>query len=219
IVRGAAEIADEDPRELALAKITEIARGTINSEDDAAMVVERVAAAVGLSTTLFPVPELFWGIRKLLEAIASRRPLVAIVDDIHVAAPTFLELLDHLLDAVHGAPILLLTTARHELLDTRAEWAEGHEAEQIVLEPLSADDAGAIIEQLLDGLEGSVQRRIVAAAEGNPLYVEQITAMLVESGAIRRDGVSWVATMATGDIEIPPTIQALVAARLDALHD
>ena len=100
-------------------------------------IIDRVGAAIGLSTTQFPGPELFWGIRKLLEAIASRRPLVAIVDDIHVAAPTFLELLDHLLDAVHGSPILLLATARHELLETRTEWAEGHEDESVVLEPLS----------------------------------------------------------------------------------
>ena len=118
IVRSAARINDEDPLEVALGKIAEIARGAVGSSDDPTAVADRVAAAIGLSTTQFPGPELFWGIRRLLEAIASRRPLVAIVDDIHVAAPTFLELLDHLLDAVHGAPILLLTTARHELLET-----------------------------------------------------------------------------------------------------
>ena len=146
-----------------------------------------------------PGPELFWGIRKLLEAIASRRPLVAIVDDIHVAAPTFLELLDHLLDAVHGSPILLLATARRELLETRTEWAEGHEDESIVLEPLSADESDAIIGELLGGLEAPVRRRIVGAAEGNPLYVEQITAMLVETGAIRREGDGWVATSVRRD--------------------
>ncbi len=218
IVRGAAEIADEDPRELALAKITDIARGTINSEEDAVMVVERVAAAVGLSTTPFPVPELFWGIRKLLEAIASRRPLVAIVDDIHVAAPTFLELLDHMLESVTGSPILLLTTARRELLETRTEWAEAHEYNQMILDPLSADEADSIVARLLGGLEGPVRERITSAAEGNPLYVEQIAAMLIETGAIRQEGDTWVAATTSGAIDIPPTIQALVAARLDALR-
>ncbi len=158
IVRSAARINDEDTLEVALGKITEIARGAVGSSDDPTAVADRVAAAIGLSTTQFPGPELFWGIRRLLEAIASRRPLVAIVDDIHVAAPTFLELLDHLLDAVHGAPILLLTTARHELLDTRAEWAEGHEAEQILLGPLPAEDADAIVDQLLGGLDAARPR-------------------------------------------------------------
>ena len=219
IVRNAAGIGDEDPREVALDKIAAITRDATGRAEDPAAIVDRVGAAIGLSATQFPGPELFWGIRKLLEAIASRRPLVAIVDDIHVAAPTFLELLDHLLDAVHGSPILLLTTARRELLESRTEWAEGHEAEQVLLEPLSADDSGAIIEQLLGGLEPSVQQRIVAAAEGNPLYVEQITAMLVETNAIRREGEAWVATLSSGEIDIPPTVQALVAARLDALRD
>ncbi len=140
------------------------------------------------------------------------------MDDIHVAAPTFLELLDHLLDAVQGAPILLLTTARHELLEARSEWAESHQAERLVLGPLSAGDADAILEQLLGGLDTSVRQRIVAAAEGNPLYVEQITSMLVETGALRREGSDWVATISSHELEIPPTVQALVAARLDALH-
>ena len=113
IVRNAAGYGDEDSREEALGKILDIARGTSDGTDDPAAIVDRVASAIGLSTTPFPAPELFWGIRKLLESIANRRPLVAIVDDIHVAAPTFLELLDHLTDGVarladpaahHGAP-------------------------------------------------------------------------------------------------------------------
>jgi len=218
IVRSAAGISDEDPVDVAISKIAGIARSAGGRIDDPDGIVDRVAAAIGLSTTQYPGPELFWGIRKLLEAIASRRPLVAIIDDIHVAAPTFLELLDHLLDAVHGAPILLLTTARHELLEARTEWAEGHEAERMLLEPLSPDDADAILDQLLGGLDVSVRRRIVAAAEGNPLYVEQITSMLVETGALRREGGDWVATTSSGEIDIPPTIQALVAARIDALR-
>jgi class 3 adenylate cyclase/tetratricopeptide (TPR) repeat protein len=217
IVRGAAGIADEDPREVALAKITDIARRVMDSGDDPAMVVDRVAAAIGLSTTAFPGPELFWGIRKLLEAIAARRPLVAIVDDIHVAAPTFLELLDHLLESVHGSPILLLTTARRELLETRGEWAEAHEYDHMILDPLSADESDSIVARLLGGLDASVRDRITTAAEGNPLYVEQITAMLVETGAIRQEGDAWVASSTSNEIDIPPTIQALVAARLDAL--
>jgi len=218
IVRSAAGISDEDPREVALEKIARIARRATGDSEDPAPIIDRVGAAIGLSTTQFPGPELFWGIRRLLEAIASRRPLVAIVDDIHVAAPTFLELLDHLLDAVHGSPILLLATARRELLETRTEWAESHEDEAVILEPLSADESDAIVGELLTGLEETVRRRIVGAAEGNPLYVEQITAMLVETGAIRRDGNAWVAT-SSNEIEIPPTVQALVAARLDALQN
>ena len=217
IVRSAAGINDEDPLEEALDKIARVARSVAGDADDPLAVADRVAAAIGLSTAQFPGPELFWGIRKLLEAIASHRPLVAIVDDIHVAAPTFLELIDHLLEAVRGAPILILASARHELLDARAEWAETHEASQIMLEPLSPDEADSVVDHLLGGLDASVRTRILAAAEGNPLYVEQITSMLVETGAVRRDGDGWVAMTSSEDLDIPPTVEALVAARLDAL--
>jgi predicted ATPase len=218
IVRSAAGINDEDPLDVALGKIAIIARGSGGLGDETSAVADRVAAAIGLSTAQYPGPELFWGIRRLLEAIASRRPLVAIVDDIHVAAPTFLELIDHLLDTVHGAPILMLATARHELLETRVEWSEGHEDEQIVLGPLTSDDADAIVDQLLGALDPAVRARILTAAEGNPLYVEQISSMLVETGALRRDGDRWIATTSSEEIAIPPTVEALVASRLDALQ-
>jgi class 3 adenylate cyclase/tetratricopeptide (TPR) repeat protein len=218
IVRSAAGINDEDPLDIALGKIAIVARGSGRLGDETSAVADRVAAAIGLSTAQYPGPELFWGIRRLLEAIASRRPLVAIIDDIHVAAPTFLELLDHMLDAVHGSPILMLATARHELLETRGEWAESHEDEQIVLGPLSPDDADAIVEQLLGALQPDVRARILTAAEGNPLYVEQISSMLIETGALRRDGDRWIATTSSDEIAIPPTVEALVASRLDALQ-
>ncbi len=218
IVRSAADVSDEDPPELALAKIMEIARGAAGEAEDLAGIADRVGAAIGLSATSFPGPELFWGIRKLFEALARDRPLVAIIDDIHVATPTLLELLDHLLNAVDGAPLLLLATARRELIETRTEWAEGHEAEQIILEPLSGQDADLIVDQLLSGLDEPVRRRIVDAAEGNPLYAEQISSMLIETGAIRLERGVWIATALSGRIAIPPTVEALVAARLDALR-
>ena len=178
------------------------------------MVVDRVAAAIGLSTTPFPGPELFWGIRKLLEAIATRRPLVAIVDDIHVAAPTFLELLDHLLESVHGSPILLLTTARRELLETRTEWAEAHEYDQMILDPLSADESDSIV----DAPAG--RARSVRSASGSPpppratrSTSSRSPRCCIETGAIRQEGDHWVAAGTSSEIDIPPTIQALVAAR------
>src|SRR6185369_8054810 len=108
--------------------------------------------------------------------------------------------------------------ARHELFETREEWAAGHGTEQLVLEPLTTADSEAIVAELLGGLELPVRERIISAAEGNPLYVEQITAMLIESGAIVREGDQWVATGRSGDIAIPPTVEALVGARLDALR-
>jgi tetratricopeptide (TPR) repeat protein len=88
----------------------------------------------------------------------------------------------------------------------------------VSLLPLSDDDAGRIVEELLGSLEPSVRLRIAEVAEGNPLYVEQIVSMLVETGAIERGAAGWVARAGAGRLQIPPTVQALVAARLDALR-
>jgi tetratricopeptide (TPR) repeat protein len=215
IVRGAAGIADDDPPAVARERIARL----LADEDaaDAAAIVDRVAAAIGLSPATYQIAELFWATRRLLEAMASERPLVAIIDDVHNAAPTFLDLLDHILEAAAGAPILLLCTARHELVQAHETWTAAHADERIDLKPLSTSDAVAIIDQLLGGLDDRVRQRIAAAAEGNPLYVEQMVSMLVETGAIRRESDRWVSVAADTDIAVPPTVQALVAARLDAL--
>src|SRR6185436_1991672 len=171
-----------------------------------------------LSSAQFPVEELMWGGRRLLETIAAQRPLVLLVDDLHWAEPTFLEFLDHLLETVDNASLLILGSSRHEISERHPEWTAAHLPMLITLEPLSDADAGKIVEELLGSLEPSVRARIAAVAEGNPLYVEQIVSMLVETGAIERGAEGWVAKRGSDHLQIPPTVQALVAARLDALQ-
>ena len=187
--------------------------------DDPIAVADRVAAAIGLSTAQFPGPELFWGIRRLLEAIASRRPLVAIVDDIHVAAPTFLELLDHLLETVHGAPDPDPRLGPPRAARARApSGPRRHEATQIMLEPLSADEADS------DRRRAARRARRVRArrASWRPPRATRCTSSRSPRCSSRparsaRDGDGWVAMTSSEDLHIPPTVQALVAARLDAL--
>ena len=158
------------------------------------------------------------GGRRLLEAIAAAGPVVMLVDDIHWAEPTFLEFLDYLLETATSSPLLVLGSARHELSERHPDWAESHSPLLIRLEPLSDADAGRIVEELLGALDESVRARIAQVAEGNPLYVEQIVSMLVETGALQRGVDGWVARQGTDQLQIPPTVQALVAARLDALQ-
>ncbi|MDX6364886.1 MAG: hypothetical protein QOC85_3947 [Streptomyces sp.] len=147
--------------------------------------------------------ELFMSVRRTLEQIASARPLVLVFEDIHWGAPTFLDLIDHISDLARGAPILLLCVARPELLDGRPGWAGGKlNATTTLLEPLTADESTA----LLDGLDApeideETRTRIVTAAGGNPLYVEEMLALALEGG----------------DVRAPSTIQALLQARLDRL--
>ena len=219
IVRDAAGITAEDGPAEAQGKIRMLLAESDLDVVERRDATERVAAAMGLAETQFPVVELFWGARKVLESLAREQPLVAIIDDIHSAEPTFLDLLDHLLEAVERAPVLLLCSARHELADRHPAWVEAHEAAQVILEPLSEDDAGTMIGALLGeaGLDPAIVSRVVSAAEGNPLFVEQMVSMLVDNGTLRRGATGWVATGTAGDIVVPPTIHALLAARLDDL--
>jgi class 3 adenylate cyclase/tetratricopeptide (TPR) repeat protein len=216
VVREAAGITGEDTPRVATRRIDLLLQKAGAEEREA--VVERVAAAMNLSAAQFPVAELMWGGRRFLEALARDRPVVMLVDDLHWAEATFLEFLDHLLFTVEGASILILGSARHEIAERHAEWAAEHEPMLVTLHPLSESDAGRIVEELLGSLEASVRARIATAAEGNPLYVEQIVSMLVETGAIERGLDGWVARDGAAQLQIPPTVQALVASRLDALR-
>ena len=151
-----------------------------------------------------PAPEIAWLFRQFCEATARERPLVLVLDDVHWAEPTFLELVEHLADKGTGA-IAVVCLAREELLEDRPSFLEGRaNASRIVLDALAIDETDA----LLDGLGGTVlesdqRARIVEAAEGNPLFLEQLLALALEGGLAER--------------ELPETIQALLAARLDRL--
>jgi len=203
IVRSAARIGEDDSLETARGRIAALLR---TDDPDREAIVDRVASAVGLSPSAHPVAELFWGARKLLEAQAAQRPLVIVVDDIHSAETTFLELLDHVVESSRDVPILIVCSARPELADVHGAWLDSGRVERIDLTPLEAADVEAMIDRLLAGssLGPDTRQRVVAAAEGNPLYVEQIVSMLLD-----HDG--------GGEVVIPPTISALLAARLDAL--
>jgi class 3 adenylate cyclase/tetratricopeptide (TPR) repeat protein len=210
IVRDAAGIRDEDPPEVGRAKLLEI--GGPEGED----AVARVASAVGLSGSDFPLDEVFWGTRKLLELQAGRKPLVVIFEDIHWAESAFLDLIEHVRDTA-SAPVLLLCAARPELLEQRPNWSE--HGPLFDLQPLSEEESGQVIEHLLGDapFPGEVRARIVTAAEGNPLFVEQVLSMMIDDGLLRREEGRWIPTGNLSDLAIPGSIQALLAARLDLL--
>ena len=184
-------------------------------------VVDRVAAAVGLSDAPFQIAELFWGIRRLFEILAADRPLVVLFEDIHWAEATFLDLIGRLVDGIEDAPVMIVCTARHELLDKQPSWAQGTGATRITLTRLSDADAAEVIRNMLGkaGLSDAARARVVAAAEGNPLFVEQLVSMLIDTGALRLVNGRWEPTSDLSLIAIPPTIDALLTARLDQLPD
>ena len=138
--------------------------------------------------------EVAWAVRKTLEQAAVERPLVCVFDDIQWGEETFLDLVEHVALLSSGAPIMLLCMARPELTERRSSWPVA-----LRLEPLAADD----VERLLpDTIGGELRARITHAAGGNPLFVEQMVATAGE---------------AEGQVVVPSTLKALLAARLDQL--
>jgi len=145
--------------------------------------------------------------RRLLEDEAAKQPLVVYFDDLQWAEPTFLDLVEHIADWSRDAPIFLLCAARPDLLDLRPAWGGGKlNAGSLLLESLSAEDSAFLVGELLEEIEldEGMRARIVDAAEGNPLFVEEMVAM------VREDGVD-------EEMIVPPTIHALLQARLDRL--
>lgn len=211
MVGGAANILADDAPAEARAKMLAL----VGDAD----VVDRLAAATGLSDTPFPLHELYWAARKLLEVLAASGAVVAIIDDIHWAETAFLDLLDHLLDSDTSASVLLLATARHDLLEERPQWGERAGASRLVLKPLTDAASAQVVANLLGNadLPDDIVRRIVGAAEGNPLFVEQMLSMLIDNRALRQEGDRWVRGERYAEIAVPPTIQALLEARLDRL--
>ena len=147
--------------------------------------------------------ETFWQVRKALENQARERPLILLIEDIHWAEPTLLDLIEHLVEWTKNAPIVLLCSARPELLDARPAWAGRPNMHVVTLDPLDPNDSNRLIETLLgDTTDISVRDRIRGVAAGNPLFVEQLVAALLEGDT---------------DGDVPVTIHALLAARLETL--
>lgn len=146
--------------------------------------------------------ELFWEVRRLFESLAVERPLIVHVDDLQWAEPLLLDLIDHVVDFSRGAPILMLCTARPELMESSPGWSGGKlNASTVLLEPLPTEDCEVLLDRLGDGLDPAARAKVVAASEGNPLFLEEMVAVAREQGAIA----------------VPATIQALLAARLELL--
>ncbi|MGZ5214046.1 MAG: adenylate/guanylate cyclase domain-containing protein [Actinomycetota bacterium] len=212
VVRAAAGIGADDDLEAARVKLAAMLPG---HED----VTQRVGAAIGLIEESFSAEETFWAIRRALEISASQRPLVVLVDDIHWAERTLLDLLRFVVDGCH-APVLLLCSSRRELLEEHPEWAEDAERfSTLTVEPLAAAESARVMQNLLGvaDLDATIVERVTIAADGNPLYLEQMLQMLIDQGAIRHEDGRWVTTEALSHVKVPPTIAALLTSRLDRL--
>jgi DNA-binding SARP family transcriptional activator len=162
----------------------------------------RVLAAVADAPAAGSLDETFWAFRRLFDALARDRPLVLVVEDVHWAQPALLDLLESVAAFSSGVPILLVCPARPDLLETRPTWAAPQPGRSLlVLDALPAADARALAAELG---ASTAAGRIAETADGNPLFIEQLVAVQCDD-----DGAT----------ELPPTIQAVLAARIDRLGE
>jgi len=215
IIRQAAGIDEAEAEDLARERIEALVAGMPES----AAVSRGLAGLTGLDASAAQ-EELVWAFRRMLERLADVTPLIVLVDDIHWAEPTLLDLIESVVDLTRDSAILFICPARPEFLDERPTWGGGRlNATTILLEPLSEGSALRLIDALVpgDALPPAVRARIAEGAEGNPLYVEEFVGMLIDEGALVAGPDGWRATRDLASIAVPPTIQALLSARLDRL--
>ena len=178
----------------------------LGDEGDARPLADALQEAIGATEASTEREEIFWATRSLFEALARERPLAVLFDDVHWAEPTLLELVEYLADRVRDAPIFLICIARPELLEERPGWGGGRSnATSLRLDSLPDAECEALIDNLGRGLARETTARVLDVADGNPLFIEQLVAMFEEGRG------------SEAALPIPPTIAALLSARLDRL--
>ena len=213
IVKAEAGILESDSEADVESKLRAAVAAVAADESEADWLSARLGNLVGLQTTdevAGASPgENFSAWRRFVEALADRHPLVLVFEDLHWADDGLLDFIDHLVDWARSAPILVLCTARPELLERRPGWGGGKaNASTLSLPPLEDEDTARLFSALLERavLPAQTQSVLLARAAGNPLYAEQYARMLVERGDAE-------------DLPLPETVQGIIAARLDGLSD
>jgi class 3 adenylate cyclase/tetratricopeptide (TPR) repeat protein len=216
VVKEAAGIGgDDSPQEARDKMVALLPEGA-----DRETIVLPVAAAIGLSDAAYQAEEIFLAIRRLIEALAAEQPLVLTLDDVHWAEETFLDLVEYLADTIRDSRVLLLCIARLELREVRPSILRlADRRDVIVLEPLAADESERLVRNLLGStdLPQELGDRITAAAQGNPLFVEEMLRMLVDQGMLSTEKGSWSVEGDLSEVGVPLTLEALLTARLEGL--
>jgi class 3 adenylate cyclase/tetratricopeptide (TPR) repeat protein len=220
VVKAHAGILESDGPEQAARKLADVVDAVVD-EPDREWTRTRLAPLVGLAeaaTEGTDRRESFTAWRTFLESIAARSPLVVVLEDLHWADEAMLEFVDELVDWSTGIPLTVVCTARPELFERHAGWGGGkRNSATLSLAPLSGEDTARLISALLDQavLPAETQTLLLERAGGNPLYAEEFIRMLVDRGVLEHRGQAW--TVAEGEVPVPETVQATIAARLDTL--
>jgi len=211
IVKAQAGILERDGEAQAAEKVWEAVCDAIDETSDARWVESHLRPLVGLEAETIlggdRRGEAFAAWRRYLEALAEQRPLVLVFEDLHWADEGLLDFVDELVDWLSGVPLLVVCSARPELLERRPGWGGGKvNASTLGLSPLSQEQTAVLISRVLERglLPAEIQQALLERAEGNPLYAEQFAQLYLERGSAE-------------DLPLPETLQGIVAARLDGL--
>jgi class 3 adenylate cyclase/tetratricopeptide (TPR) repeat protein len=191
----------------------------LGGDEHAERILDGIANLIGVAEATGAPEESFWAFRRFLEIRARSRPIVVVFDDIHWAEPGFLDLVEYLADFTRG-PILLVCMARPELLEARPAWGAGRQNSMtITLSSLPAAEGEILVDNLLGGrrVDEPIRRHVASAAEGNPLFIEELVRLLLDREVLRDDQGLWVAGTELQALEVPATISAILAARLERL--
>jgi tetratricopeptide (TPR) repeat protein len=215
-VKAQCEILEDDAPEVAAGK----AGKAVELLFDDSAIAPQIGALVGAGgSAQFSREDLFDAWRRFLERMAARLPFVLVLEDLHWADTGLLDFVEHLADWAQG-PLLILTLARPELLEVRPGWGGGkRNYSAIYLDPLTPAENGAMLEDLLGGpLPEELRALVTERSEGNPLFTEEIVRMFVDRGVLRATEASRLELAQSVDqVEVPRSIQALIATRLDGL--
>jgi class 3 adenylate cyclase/tetratricopeptide (TPR) repeat protein len=187
-----------------------------------AHLTSRVIQVLGLGEGAAEPEDSYWTLRRMLELLAARQPLLLVVDDLHWAQPPLLDLLQHVGQWSQGAPILLLCLTRPELFDGRRDWTGSTpNAISVLLSPLPASQTEELVDHLLSPgiVDPELRARLAEVAGGYPLFVEELIGLLTDDGTLGLAAGEWKAADGLHEIRLPPTLHALLAARLDGLPE
>ncbi|MFZ0040111.1 MAG: adenylate/guanylate cyclase domain-containing protein [Solirubrobacteraceae bacterium] len=215
MVRARAGIVEDEDPDSARAKLTAVVEQHVSDERERRLVEPRLGHLLGLEQrTSSEAADLFAGWRLFFERLADSAPVVLAFEDLQWADSGLLDFIDHLLDWSAEHPIFVLAVGRPELATRRPEWRS-----HLELGALEASAMRRLLDSVVPGLPTELATRIVERAEGVPLYAVETVRMLLDRGVLSQDGQRYVLTAAVDDLEVPETLQALVAARLDVLGD
>jgi class 3 adenylate cyclase/tetratricopeptide (TPR) repeat protein len=219
MVRMRARISEEEPADSAQAKLHTAVEEMVDDPEERAFVEPRLQQLLGLSDrTTSDREDLFSGWRMFFERMAERGPVLLLFEDIQWADTALVEFVEYLLEWSRNQPIFVITLARPELVDRHPGWgSSSRRFSSLFLEPLPGGAIDALLQGLVPGLSDEVRGQIRDRADGIPLYAVETVRMLLDRGLLERVGDEYRPVGTIDALDVPETLQALIAARLDGL--